>query len=75
MTIPLYSELNTSNPNNTLACGYIDNQDNIFKQTGVATEKITNTLVTCLLSHLTQIAVEQYAKETSSSTTKDEDKQ
>jgi hypothetical protein len=27
ITIPLYSELNTSNPNNTLACGYIDSQD------------------------------------------------
>ena len=27
MTIPLNANLNTSNPNNTLGCGYIDPQD------------------------------------------------
>ena len=59
--IPLNSELNTTNPNNTLACGYIDEQDQIFKQTGISTTIISNSLVLCEASHLTQITVEQYA--------------
>jgi hypothetical protein len=61
--VPLFSELNTSNPNNTLGCGFIDEQDNVFKQTGYTTERITNQLVTCLLTHLTTIGVEEFAEE------------
>jgi hypothetical protein len=63
MTIPLNSELNMTNPNNTLGCGYIDEQDQIFKQSGIRVERITNSLVTCLASHLTSIAVEEFSEE------------
>lgn len=58
MTLGLYSALDTTNPNNTFACGYIDPQDQIFKQTGVEIEVIKDKLVTCMAKHLTQIAVE-----------------
>ena len=60
MTMPTYTALDTSNPNNTLACGYFDPLSTIFSQTGFSTTVITNWLVTCKLSHLSQIAVEQY---------------
>ena len=72
--MPLFSELNTSNPNNTLACGFIDEQDNVFKQTGYTTERITNQLVTCLLTHLTTIGVEEFAEEKKSTTQTEEEK-
>jgi hypothetical protein len=75
ITIPLYSELNTSNPNNTLACGFIDTQDQIFKQTGMGEERIKNNLVTCLAYHLTTIAVEQYAQDVKSTTQTEKEKQ
>lgn len=56
ISIPLYSALNTSNPNNTLGCGYIDT-DNTYKLTGFDISTISSTLVTCIASHLTPIAV------------------
>jgi hypothetical protein len=74
MTIPLFSELNTTNPNNTLACGFIDEQDNVFKQTGYKTERITNQLVTCLATHLTTIAVEEFSEEKKSTAITEEEK-
>ena len=73
ITIPLYSELNTTNPNNTLGCGYIDIQDNVFKLTGYTTARITNALVTCQATHLTTIGVEEYSAEIKQSTTTTED--
>lgn len=65
MTIPLYEGLNKSNPNNTFGCGYVDEatEAQLFKQTGIGAEIINDRLVTCLPSHLTQIAVEQYVKD------------
>ena len=61
-----------NNPNNTLGCGYIDEQDQIFKQTGINVERITNRLVTCLATHLTAIAVEEYAEDKKSSASSEE---
>ena len=36
ITIPLNSPLNTTNPNRTLGCGYIDDSDQIFKEDGIS---------------------------------------
>lgn len=60
ITIPLLSPLNTTNPNKTLGCGYIDESDQIFKTEGISSNQISNTLVTCKCEHLTAIGVEEY---------------
>jgi hypothetical protein len=58
MTIPLYSPLNTTIPNNTLDCGYLDTSDDIFKDDGLTLYPITDLLVTCQCTHLTAIGVQ-----------------
>ncbi len=62
ITIPLYSALNTSNPNTTLGCGYIDT-DETFKASGFEINTISSTLVTCSAYHLTPIGVQEYTGE------------
>lgn len=52
--------LNTTNPNKTLGCGYLDESDQIFKTEGITSISISNILVTCKCSHLTAIGVEEY---------------
>ena len=63
VTIPLNKALDRSNPNNTLGCGFIDPVDIIFSQTGYGVNFITDSLVTCQITHLTQIGVEQYEQD------------
>lgn len=53
VTIPLNKALDRSNPNNTLGCGFIDPVDIIFSETGYGVNFITDSLVTCQLTHLT----------------------
>lgn len=66
ITIPLTAALDTSNPNRTLGCGYIDENDQIFKNDGVTISTLSTTLVTCKATHLTAIGVEEYTSEASS---------
>ena len=63
MTIPLLSPLNTSNPNKTLGCGYLDTKDQIFKSDGIKTSALNTNLVTCIASHLTALGVEEYTND------------
>jgi hypothetical protein len=63
MTIPLTTALNTSDPNRTLGCGYLDETDQIFKNDGVTISTISSTLVTCLTTHLTAFGVEEYTSD------------
>jgi hypothetical protein len=69
MTIPLLTPLNTSNPNRTLGCGYLDETDQIFKSEGLSIARISTTLVNCMTKHLSAIGVEEYTSEL----TEDED--
>ena len=55
----MYSALNSTNPNRTLGCGYVDT-DNIFKTTGFDIYQLSDKLVTCMASHLTPIGVQEY---------------
>lgn len=64
--IPLSIELNSSNPNRTLACGFIDVEQYIFKQSGLRTkldDEKNPEIVTCYSSHLTQFGIEEYTDE------------
>ena len=52
IVLPLTIELDSSNPNRTLSCGYVDDTDLIFKKTGLRTAMEGST-ATCKSSHLT----------------------
>jgi hypothetical protein len=59
--------LNSSNPNRTLGCGFLDKIDNIFKFDGVSTAIINQNLVTCLAFHLTAFSVQEFTADFTSS--------
>ena len=61
-TIPISSAL-SGKVNRTLGCGYLDQNDNIFKDDGVSIALIDNKTVTCYATHLTAIGVEEYTDE------------
>ena len=63
MTIPLLYEFTDTTKNRTLGCGYLDENDQIFKADGLKAEVINTKLVTCQAYHLTAIGVEEYAIE------------
>jgi len=58
--MPLTSPLNSTNPNRTLSCGYVDTADQIFKVDGTAIQPIGNLTMTCLTQHLTAFGVQEY---------------
>lgn len=68
-TVPIYSALNTSNPNNTFACGYIDGASQIFSHTGVSTSVYGPTVVNCMTTHLTAFAIEQFSDDAAAAST------
>ena len=47
MTIPLMKEFTDKSSNRTLGCGYLDENDQIFKADGVKSAIINTRLVTC----------------------------
>ncbi len=55
--------MNTSNPNRTLGCGYLDENDSIFKSEGLTILKKSSNLVNCMATHLTAIGVEEYTSD------------
>jgi hypothetical protein len=61
--MPIITQLNSSNPNRTLGCGYLDSTDNIFKQDGLTIKVINVNEVLCHAKHLTAFAVEEYTNE------------
>jgi hypothetical protein len=63
LTIPLLTEFTDTSNNRTLGCGYLDENDQIFKADGLKASMINRKLVTCLASHLTAIGVEEFAVE------------
>ena len=63
ITVPLTSPLDTTNPNKTLGCGYLDEADQIFKSDGMSIKRVSNTVVTCMAKHLTAIGVEEFTSE------------
>lgn len=67
ITIPLKSTLDTSNPNRTLGCGYLDPVENIFQNVGLEINSWSSTVVTCKATHLTQFGVEEYTFEVATS--------
>ena len=60
ITVPLLTALNTTNPNRTLGCGYLDETDQIFKADGISIQTINTLSVKCLAAHLTAIGVQEY---------------
>ena len=57
------TEFTDTTKNRTLGCGYLDENDQIFKADGLKAIMINTKLVTCQAQHLTAIGVEEYAVE------------
>lgn len=62
IVIPINSPL-SGQVNRTLGCGYLDPNDNIFKENGFSISMIDNMTVICYATHLTAIGVEEYTDE------------
>lgn len=63
LTIPLLIEFTDTSQNRTLGCGYLDENDQIFKGDGLKAVQLSTKLVTCQAYHLTAIGVEEFAVE------------
>eukprot|EP00347_Sterkiella_histriomuscorum_P003593 403363692 len=73
ITVPLTTLLDTTNPNKTLGCGYLDETDQLFKSDGMSIKVVSSSVVTCLAKHLTAIGVEEYTSETTTDVDAGED--
>ena len=73
ITVPLTTLLDTTNPNKTLGCGYLDETDQLFKSDGMSIKVVSSSVVTCQAKHLTAIGVEEYTSETTTDVDAGED--
>ncbi len=60
LTIPLIKEFTDTTGNRTLGCGYLDENDQIFKADGIKGAILNSRLMNCQAYHLTAIGVEEF---------------